>query len=195
MDATARPGSTIGRLGRRTTAFLGVVALIAACTNQSGGQATTRPVTQAAPSPAGSMSPATSGPAAVTLEVANDAELGDFVAGEGGMTLYVFLADEGSDGSACNGECATNWPPLTGTVAAGDGVTGEIGTIARDDGSLQVTLGGRPLYYFIGDEAAGDVNGQGLQDLWYLAGADGSPVEGSGAPPGQETPCGGRNCY
>ena len=75
------------------------------------------------------------------------------------MSLYVFTPDEG-DTSACNGDCATNWPPLTvddvADVTAGDGVTGELGTITRDDGTTQVTLGGAPLYYFIGDEAAGD---------------------------------------
>lgn len=196
MHATGRPGSTIGRLGRRTTVLLGVLALIAACSTQGGGgQPTNPPASQAAPSAAPTMAATPAAPTEVTLEIATDAELGDFVAGEGGMTLYVFLADEGSSGSACNGECATNWPPLAGAVAAGAGVTGEIGTITRDDGTEQVTLGGAPLYYFIGDDGPGDVNGQGLQDLWYLAAADGSAIEGAGAPPGQETPCNGRYCY
>ena len=196
MDAIGRPGTTIGRLGRRTTVLLGVVALVAACSNTgSGGQATNPPATQAAPSSAPqSMSATPPAPADATLELANDADLGDYVAGENGMALYVFLPDDGTGGSECNDQCATNWPPLTGAVAAGTGVTGELGEITRDDGTSQVTLGGWPLYYFIGDEAAGDVNGQGLQDVWYLASADGTPI-GAGDGSAEETPCTGRGCY
>ena len=199
MKATGRPGSTIGRLGRRTTVLLGVVALVAACSTQGGGTTTNPPATQgpgpsAPPSMAPSMAPSSPAAAGLTLELAEDAELGSYVAGEDGKALYVFLPDEG-DTSQCNGECAINWPPLTGDVAAGDGVTGEIGTITRDDGTTQVTLGGAPLYYFIGDEAAGDVNGQGLQDVWYLASAEGTPVGADDDPPAEETECTGRYCY
>ena len=110
------------------------------------------------------------------------------------MSLYVFKPDEGGT-SKCNGECAINWPPLAGDVTAGDGVSGELGTITRDDGTTQVTLGGTPLYYFIGDEAAGDVNGQGQNDVWFLATGAGTAVGGADGPPAEETPCGGRYCY
>ena len=193
MQATGRPGSTIGRLGRRTTVLLGVVALVAAC---SSGGTTTNPPASQVPVATTVATPAGSAPAAadVTLELANDAELGDYVVGNGGLALYVFLPDEG-DTSACNGDCAVNWPPLFGTVAAGDGVTGEIGSITRDDGSTQVTLGGAPLYYFIGDGAAGDIKGQGQQDKWYLASAEGEPVGADDGPNGEGTPCAGRGCY
>jgi predicted lipoprotein with Yx(FWY)xxD motif len=193
MQATGRPGSTIGRLGRRTTVLLGVVALVAACSTQSDG--TTNPPASQVPVATTVATPAATppAPADLTLELANDAELGEYVVGEDGLALYVFLNDEGGS-SACAGECATNWPPLTGAVAAGEGVTGELGLITRDDGTMQVTLGGAPLYYFIGDEAAGDVNGQGLQDVWYLASAEGTPVGDEDEPP-EETACNGRYCY
>lgn len=196
MQATGRPGSTFGRLGRRTTVLLGVVALVAACSTQGGGGTTTNPPASQVPAATTVATPAGTAPVAgdVTLELATDAELGDYVVGEDGLALYVFLPDEG-DTSVCNDECAINWPPLTGEVAAGDGVTGELGTITRDDGNEQVTLGGAPLYYFIGDEAAGDVNGQGLQDVWYLASAEGTPVGEDDEPPAEETPCEGRYCY
>ena len=196
MEAMGRPGSTIGRLGRRTTVLLGVVALVAACSTQGGGGTTTNPPATQGPGPSAPPSMAPSSPAAagLTLELATDAELGDYVAGEDGMALYVFLPDEGET-SACSGECAINWPPLTGEFAAGDGVTGELGTITRDDGTSQVTLGGAPLYYFIGDEASGDVNGQGLQDVWYLASAEGTAVGADDEPPAEETACTGRYCY
>lgn len=194
--ATGQPGSTIGRLGRRTIVLLGVVALVAACSAQGGGGTTTNPPASQMPAATAVATPAGTQPATadVTLDLATDAELGDYVVGEDGLALYVFLPDEG-DTSACNGECAINWPPLTGDVAASDNVTGELGTITRDDGTTQVTLGGAPLYYFIGDEAAGDVNGQGLQDVWYLASAEGMPLGDEDEPSAEETACTGRYCY
>ena len=163
--------------------------VVGACAAPGGGAAT-----------AGA--PATTSAAALTLEVDDHATLGSYVAGKDGKALYIFTPDTGA-ASNCNDDCAVSWPPLTaaaaGDVAAGAGVTGALGTITRADGSLQVTLGGKPLYYFKNDLAAGDVNGQGINDVWYLAGPDGSGVgmagAGSSAPP--ETPCppADRTCY
>jgi len=97
---------------------------------------------------------------------------GSALAGEDGMTLYTF--DEDSEGvSACSGSCVENWPPLVvdedGDATAGEGVTGEIATITRDDGSTQVTYDGAPLYYFAGDAASGDANGDGVGGIWHIA--------------------------
>jgi hypothetical protein len=39
---------------------------------------------------------------------------------------------------------------------------GLLGTSRRADGRTQVTYRGHPLYYFVGDERAGDVKGEGL---------------------------------
>ena len=36
-----------------------------------------------------------------------------------------------------------------------------------------------PLYYFAQDSAPGDVNGQGVGDVWYLLSPDGEPIEES----------------
>lgn len=133
---------------RRLAATLAIAALVAAC---GGGGATNAPATAAGPTTA-----ATSG-AGLTLAVVT-ASVGDYVAGKDGKALYIFTPDTGS-ASACTGDCATNWPPLVvaaiGDVTAGTGVTGALATITRDDGSLQVTLGGQPLYYFKNDTAAG----------------------------------------
>jgi predicted lipoprotein with Yx(FWY)xxD motif len=65
--------------------------------------------------------------------------------------------------SACSGGCLTTWPALTvkagETPGAGAGVTGKVGTITRDDGTLQVTYNGLPLYFFKNDKVEGDANG------------------------------------
>ena len=81
------------------------------------------------------------------------------------MTLYTFSKDTANSGqSACTGSCLATWPALTvpagSTASAGSGAGGKIGTITRsDDGSLQVTYNGLPLYFFVGDHVKGDSNG------------------------------------
>ncbi len=84
------------------------------------------------------------------------------VAASSMMTVYTFSSD--SPGvSACKGGCATIWPPLTvpsgQTPTGGPGVTGALATITRDDGSLQITYKGLPLYFFHNDKKSGDTLG------------------------------------
>ncbi|PKO63401.1 MAG: hypothetical protein CVU23_10930, partial [Betaproteobacteria bacterium HGW-Betaproteobacteria-17] len=67
-----------------------------------------------------------------------------------GMTLYVFDKDvAGSGKSACNGDCAAKWPPLT--AAASDKASGDYAVVIRDDGSRQWSYKGKPLYLWIKD--------------------------------------------
>lgn len=111
--------------------------------------------------------------------------VGDILVDGGGKTLYVFDKDTAKSGtSACVDKCATVWPALaagTGSPTL-DGVTGTVGTITGVDGSLQVTLGGRPLYHFAKDAAAGDVAGQGVMGTWWVIGTDGVKITTGGAP-------------
>lgn len=69
-----------------------------------------------------------------------------------GFAVYLFTAD-GASGSACNGQCVEEWPPLAaGEVIAGEGVRrGLVGETTRDDGSAQLTYAGEPLYLWYGD--------------------------------------------
>jgi hypothetical protein len=67
--------------------------------------------------------------------------------------------------------------------SAGSGVTGTLGTFARADGSLQVTYGGRALYYFASDKQAGDTTGQGVGGVWFVALVAGNSAGGTGASP------------
>jgi predicted lipoprotein with Yx(FWY)xxD motif len=71
-----------------------------------------------------------------------------------GFTLYSFAPDTPSR-SNCTGACAGYWPPVTGTPAAGPGVTGKLGTIKRSDGATQAVYNGHPLYTYIADTAPG----------------------------------------
>jgi predicted lipoprotein with Yx(FWY)xxD motif len=92
-----------------------------------------------------------------------------------GLTLYSFAPDTATK-SACYGSCAVYWPPVTGPVTAGPGVTGKLATIKRSDGSVQATYDGHPLYTYIGDSAAGQAHGNNLNlngGLWHEVPASG----------------------
>jgi len=104
---------------------------------------------------------------------------GDALVEEDGGTLYMFVPDQEEKGTpTCYDDCAQAWPALEGPVTAGEGVDeGLLGTAERTDGTVQVTYNDLPLYHFAGDQAGGDVNGQGLFDAWWIVDASGAPVE------------------
>lgn len=113
-----------------------------------------------------------------TVATASSAH-GQILVDEAGMTLYVFDSDEGST-STCYDGCAQTWPPLEGPADAGDGADAALlGTTTRDDGTVQVTYDGQPLYYYAADQAAGDTNGQGVGGVWWVVAADGAAVRAS----------------
>lgn len=97
--------------------------------------------------------------------------VGNYLADEKGMTLYLFTKDAANKSvcGAANG-CIDKWPvyyaekiePAEGIDAA------QLGTITRDDGKKQTTYKGIPLYYFFKDKAAGDTMGQGVNSVWYV---------------------------
>ncbi len=189
-----------GRRGFGALALVAVAAIVTACAAPgaaTNGPATAAPATTTPATAAPATNPPATTAAGATLEVRTDAEYGAVVTGANGMSLYVFLNDKGDGKSTCYGDCAGSWPALTvagaGDLTGGTGVTGALGTITRDDGALQVTLAGAPLYYFVVDAAAGDTKGQGLNNKWYLASPAGTAVK-EGGEPGAST-CTGPTCY
>jgi len=93
----------------------------------------------------------------------------DVLTNANGLTLYWFAPDTRTS-SECTGSCAIYWPPVSGSPAAGPGVTGKLGTIKRPGGGLQATYEGHPLYTYIGDSAPGQANGNDLDlngGFWY----------------------------
>ena len=86
-----------------------------------------------------------------------------------GFTLYWFAPDTATR-SNCDASCARHWPPVTGQVTAGRGVSGAIGTITRSGGSVQATYDGHPLYTASVDAAPGQAKGNGLYSgggIWH----------------------------
>jgi len=98
-----------------------------------------------------------------------------------GATLYRFDKDtKGSNKSNCNGDCATMWPPVTIEEGANvylDGVDRkQVGAFRRQDGDIQLTVGGWALYRYSGDSNAGDLKGQGVGGTWFAVGPKGQKV-------------------
>ncbi|TFV98659.1 hypothetical protein E4K72_16750 [Oxalobacteraceae bacterium OM1] len=82
-----------------------------------------------------------------------------------GMSVYTF--DKDSDGkSACSGQCAQLWPPVTVTDAPQGK---EWSAVKRDDGSMQLAYKGKPLYLYSGDHKPGDKAGDNFKSVWHLA--------------------------
>ncbi|WP_137287345.1 COG4315 family predicted lipoprotein [Halorussus salinisoli] len=104
-----------------------------------------------------------------TVQVTTHPDHGVILTDDEGMTLYRFTQDERGE-STCYDQCAEAWPPLTveGSPTIPDGLPGEFGTTERDDGSMQVTYDGMPLYTFANDQRPGDANGQGANDVWFV---------------------------
>jgi predicted lipoprotein with Yx(FWY)xxD motif len=117
-------------------------------------------------------------PAVVTVAVSET--FGTSLTDGDGRTLYLFTAD--SPGvSTCTGACLAVWPPLLtvgAPVTRGAVDASLLGTLTRDDGTVQVTYGGWPLYLFAGDSAAGDATGQGVDGVWFVVAPDGTAIEG-----------------
>jgi predicted lipoprotein with Yx(FWY)xxD motif len=141
-----------------TTAAAGLL-LLSAC-GSSGGSDT-------APSPA-----------AGNIHVASTS-LGKVLVDGDGHTLYRLTADTPGH-STCGSQCLAYWP----AVAAASSTTlpdvdAELGSATAPGGVATVTVGGWPLYTFVGDSTAGDVTGEGMESFggtWYAVSADGKPV-------------------
>lgn len=115
---------------------------------------------------AGCGSGETSGGADAAVGVQDHPELGSILVDQQGRTLY--FTDQEADGTIrCVGACLKFWLPATSqdeSVPPVPGVAG-LDTVRRsDNGQLQLTYQGKPLYSFSLDETAGEVNGNGVED-------------------------------
>ncbi len=112
--------------------------------------------------------------------------LGRILVDPRGRTLYLFAKDK-NDQSACNGQCATFWPPLiaSGKPLATNGVKASLlGTTKRADGRMQVTYNRHPLYTFVKDTKKGQTNGEELKAFgaeWYVVSPAGAKIAKSTA--------------
>jgi predicted lipoprotein with Yx(FWY)xxD motif len=149
---------------RKIWSAAGLAALALALSACASSSSSSSPTTTAPA--AGASSPAAASGNTVNMTTINGTAV---VTNSKGMTLYWFAPDT-STTSKCTGSCSTYWPPVTGPVTAGSGVTGTLSVITRSDGTMQATYDGHPLYTYVGDTAAGQAKGNGLNlsgGLWY----------------------------
>jgi predicted lipoprotein with Yx(FWY)xxD motif len=90
---------------------------------------------------------------------------GAMVAGNG-MTVYTFDNDKSPGVSMCSGPCVALWPPVP--VAAGEQPAAPYSAITRADGSKQLAYKGKPLYFYKGDQKAGERTGDNFKDIWHI---------------------------
>jgi predicted lipoprotein with Yx(FWY)xxD motif len=126
--------------------------------------------------------PATDGGGGGIVSAAKVGDLGTILVTSEGMTLYDFHKDQGGQ-SACYDACAAAWPPLLtegNPQAQGAAERSMLGTTEREDGTIQVTYNGWPLYTYIGDQGPGEANGNDIDQFgaeWYALQPDGEEPE------------------
>ena len=151
---------------------LAVVALAAAAAVSLGACGTGSAIS-GTPSPVPAAAPAApAAPPGPALTATNIDTLGTVVVDGTGFTLYRFDKDKPKPSkSNCNGKCADSWPPVLADSADAvqlDGVDrAAVGTVKRADGTLQLTIGGWPVYRYSGDKKAGDTAGEGVGKTWF----------------------------
>lgn len=99
-----------------------------------------------------------------------------------GFTVYRFARDSASPPTSnCDGQCAQTWLPVLANEQPWlKGISpDDVGTVARADGTHQLTLGGWPVYRYAQDTAPGDTKGHGVGGIWCAMGPTGAPVAGS----------------
>lgn len=89
----------------------------------------------------------------------------DVVATKEGRVAYTFDVDD-TNVSNCYDACAKTWPPIL--IQDATVLKAPMGATTRKDGTLQLTLEGQPLYFFKGDKNPGDINGDGLGNVWHI---------------------------
>jgi predicted lipoprotein with Yx(FWY)xxD motif len=116
-----------------------------------------------------------------TIKASLSDNYGPILVDADGVAVYIYSKDtQNGTTSACTDEaCTKDWSPVTtqGEPVAGAGAIQKLlGTITRDDGTMQVTYNGWPLYYFSGDKAADSTNGQGHEGSWFLVAPSGKAI-------------------
>jgi predicted lipoprotein with Yx(FWY)xxD motif len=161
------------------------IALLAGCGSSSSSTTGSTSAATAASTPTQSTAAAATAAAPGVAVQVKQGKLGPILsAGPKRLTVYLFEADKGA-ASACTGACAKAWPPVTtagAPVAGGGAVSADLGTIARADGTKQVTYKGHPVYFFAKDGDAGDAYGEGVKAFgadWYVMRPNGSKVDES----------------
>ena len=140
-------------------------------TNSGAAAAASSDPASSAPAGSGDGEADSMGMATTTMLMTKEMKgMGTFVTDDKGMTLYRYEMDQASPSkSMCTGDCAKTWMPVMAqdSVKAMGVEQSLVGSVDRSDGMKQLTLAGRPLYRYMGDAKAGEMNGQAKDSKWY----------------------------
>ncbi|MGY1616156.1 hypothetical protein ACI797_05370 [Geodermatophilus sp. SYSU D00691] len=150
-------------------------------------------------SAAGTTSPSTSSPTATSTTAApsqttpppspvapgqvvttGGSDYGTMLFDDVGQAIYLFDRETTSTPD-CYDDCAVDWPPVLTDgppVAAGEVRADLLGTTPREDGSVQVTYAGHPLYYYA-HEDPGQVFCHDVEEyggVWLVVTPAGTPA-------------------
>lgn len=156
--------------------------VIAGCSSSSNSSPSTTPAAQAG------------GNGGTTVAVRNESGVGNVLVNSQGHTLYVSDQEKSGKVLCVKADCTAIWSPLTvgpGQHPSGpSSLMGKLSTVARPDGTRQVTLNGAPLYTFSFDHSAGQAQGNGQKDsfdgtsfTWHAATATSAAVPAQSSPP------------
>ena len=162
-------------------AALAAAALLAACASSGG---------TASPGSSGDgQGPAAAGSAVITARQLSG--VGTVLTDQAGKTIYS-PEQEATRKILCTSSCLSFWFPVTVASAhvprhAG-GIDGVLGTIRRpDDGKIQLTYNGKPLYTFRLDRSPGQDHGNNFHDsfggtsfTWQAVTTTGAAARSSG---------------
>lgn len=104
-----------------------------------------------------------------TVMTVTKTDIGEYLVDGAGRTLYYFTRDSAGKSSA-NEAIILVWPIFyaANIVVPSNLNASDFATITRNDGKMQTTFKGWPLYYYTPDLKAGDTNGQGVGGVWYV---------------------------
>lgn len=107
------------------------------------------------------------------IQISTDAKFGAVLTDSVGRTLYFFSSDVAGTAN-CTGACETTWPVYYSSNASTDlnVNAAEVAVITRADGKKQSTYKGYPLYYYMNDLSTGQINGDGVAGIWFVAKPD-----------------------
>lgn len=109
-----------------------------------------------------------------TVKIAFNETVGNYLTDKNGLTLYYFDVDKiGTPTmdavSNCYDACEIAWPifyeaeiKVPSSLKVSD-----FSEIKRLNDASQTVYQGMPLYYYVNDAAAGDIKGEGLNNVWY----------------------------
>ncbi len=139
------------------------------CSTDDGGT-TPEPDSNPTPTPIPTPTPT---PEVNAVRLRDDGTFGNMLTDSDGMSLYFFSPDAKGD-SNCTDGCLNTWPVFyESDLTLDEGLDADdFGSITRSDGDMQTTYKGWPLYSYASDSAEGDVNGDGVNAVWFVAKPD-----------------------